>query len=322
MKKTRRTVEQEYFIILRKLASADSLKRADFELPKVKGKTVSEYFDPKVSQDSYVPHSSLIQRLNELKQMEVVDEYDSGLKSKKNLPIMEYCITVLGTIKLLQLCDETKFLQDVWSNSYHLSYLLPTRKFLTQGLGKKLKFRKKQLFHTLVSVCKNIKIKIDNDPGYSKPNIDSWVSASELLQGKKGLKVYHVFLTVRHGDFSYTVWERIPAYAKENHKGEIRFVDIPAYMKINELVSCAFFHELILRCSSIEFVRHGYPQMGKYLLMEYLRRDKDLKRFYLDFIDRIERKRFPERKLIDEIKIRISQKRSLLKSEINPEIYF
>jgi len=309
LKKTRRTKDQEYFIILRKLALVEELKRGDFEFPKVKGKAISQSLDPIVPHDSYVPHSSLIDRLTELKEIESIDVFDSGLRSKKNLPILEYAITSLGMIKLFQLCKETDLLSDVWTNMSRLPYLLMYRRTL------KNYFKKKQLFDTLVTVCKNIKIEIDNEPQKFTPGkFYMGVTVSDLLEGKKGIKVYYVFLTVKHNNFVSTVFKRYPVYAKKDHKGRIRFMIAPAYVGINKFVTCAFFHELILRCSNIDFADKGYPLEGKVVVMEILRRDKDLGATYLDFLQTIEWQRNREKKLLDEIKTKISRKRSLLSS--------
>ena len=285
----------------------EALKRGDFEFPKVKGKTISQSLNPKVSHDSYVPHSSLIDRLAELKEIEAIDVFDSDLRSKKNLPILEYGITSLGMIKLFQLCKETDLLSDVWTNMSRLPYLLMYRRTLENY------FTKKQLFDTLVTVCKNIKIEIDNEPQKFTPGkFYMGVTLSDLLEGKKGIKVYYVFLTVKHNNFVSTVFKRYPVYAKKDHKGRIRFMTTPVYVGINKLVTCAFFHELILRCSNIDFADQGYPLERKVVGMELLRKDKDLGAAYLDFLQTIEWQRDREKELLGEIKTKISRKRSLL----------
>lgn len=156
----KKSKEEEYFIILKKLAETKHhvLQRKDFEIPKVKGKSISEELEKIPQKEDYIPHSTLITRLNELVENYLVRKYDSGLRSKRHLPIFEYDLTLFGLVKLLQLWSGKESLLGVWNAMTRLADILPYKRNLEEV------FTKNQLTETLSQVCKNISIDIVKDP--------------------------------------------------------------------------------------------------------------------------------------------------------------
>ena len=167
----------------------------------------------------------------------MIEEYDSGEKSKKDLPIKEYYLTFLGVVKLFQICTDNKLLIDVWDMMPKFSYLLMYKHTLEKI------FTKEQLTDTLGSVCKNIVIDIITEPNKMvfKPGRMPGLTALDVLQGKLGVKIYFVEITMTFPTFSHTIIERIPIYAKKINR-KVQFLDIDAIDIINKIITCAFFH--------------------------------------------------------------------------------
>jgi len=299
LKNHRKTKEDEYFIILKKLASVknfESLKRKDFERPKIVKKSFRGEIEK--PQDEFIPHSTLISRLEELKKMNMVEDYDSGERSKKNLPIKEYSMTFLGAVKLYQLCKDEKLLLDVWDLMPRFSYLLMYKHPLESV------FTKEQLTDTLSYVCKNIVIDIVTDTHNMefKPGRIPGLTAYDELKGKLSVKIYFVEITVNFPSFSHTIIERIPIYAKKIDR-KIQFLDVQAIDIINKIITCVFLHELFIRSSLLEYVQLEYPnKKGRNHIMHILKQDKELNIVYKDFLKKIESDRRFEEKTINEIK--------------------
>lgn len=298
MKKQRRSKEEEYKTILRKLIKSQGLTRKDFEAPKVKGKSYVDKLDSKLRKEDFVPHSSLIDRLNELVKLEVIEEFYSGNISKKGLPIMEYEITWLGTIFLLQLCDESKYLPNILPNISNIPHIWLAVKSLTKV------FSKKQIFETLVSVAKNIRIEIEKDPLNQKiregwlPGLTAW----ELLKGKNGIKIYFLELRLNHGRSSHLIRERFSVFGEKRH-GKIVFPNVRHEIKIIKLFSVSFFHELILRCTRDEIKYLKYPrEIGRKLVLMRLSHYKEMKDEYVELLEKVETAREQESIMIKNIK--------------------
>ncbi len=274
----------------------DILQRKDFETPKVKGKFLVEEMDAKAPKGEYVPHSTLISRLEELKKMSMIVEYDSGKRSKKKLPIKEYSITFLGLLKLFQLESDKKSLSDIWNKITVSSHLITYKRMLEYI------FTKKQLTDTLRSVYENVNINIITEPKKkSKSERIQDSTAWELLKGKFGVKIYVVEITMNFPLFSHTIIEQILIHAQKIN-GKIKFLDNQAVVVINKIIICAFLHELVIRSSLVEYVKRGYPrEKGKFLIL-HLKQDNELSTIYKGFLDKIENQRRFEEDIIKEIR--------------------
>ena len=149
VKKSRREPKEEHFIILRKLASKNELRRKDFERPKPSFKGIKEKLE-KEDKSKYVPHSSLRDRLEELIKSSSIVEQKSGEKSKQGKPIKEYHLTIFGFIKLLQLCKKEIFYKDIFENaSRHIPKIIW---FQIEKLIEIEMLSKEHLFFILVEI--------------------------------------------------------------------------------------------------------------------------------------------------------------------------
>ncbi len=297
--------QNQNFWILKKLVSAEkhkSMKRKDLEQ--------SFRNNPDKYPDSIVPHSSSINRITELVTSEAINGYDSGEESKKHLPMMEYYITVIGMIELLRLCHDKEFQQEIFENLDkfpHIEFNLDN--LLTF-------FTKQQIFDTLVNVCKNTVIEIDYDPFSNNPNDKSkffrHVLASELLHKKDKMIVYYILSKFIQNNFSYELSKRIPIYGTLQKKKQI-FIKTNAMITISKIISCTFFHELILRCSNMNSLDSGYTTKGKFVVLEIIRTNPEIKKMYSKFIMQINNNIKFNADSLDEIEESISSKKSLIK---------
>ena len=212
LKKQRSSKESAYLTILKKLSATEYtlLQRKDFEIPKVKGKSLREEMDAKAPKGEYVPHSTLISRLEELKKMSMIIEYDSEKIWRENKPEKAYHITFLGLLKLFQLESDKKSLGDIWNKITVSSYLITYKRMLEEI------FTKEQITETLRSVYENVNINIITEPKKKlKPERIQDSTAWELLKGKFGVKIYVVEITMNFPLFSHTIIEHIHIHAQK-----------------------------------------------------------------------------------------------------------
>ena len=128
------------------------------------------------------------------------------------------------------------------------------------------------------------------------------LTASDIMQGKLGVKIYFIEIKMDFPSFSKTLIERIPIYAKKID-GKVQFLDIQAIDIINQIITCAFLHELIVRTSLFEYYRQDYPrEKAKFLIIYLLKHDKQLGQVYKNFLKKIEDQRRFEEDMIKEIK--------------------
>ncbi len=210
----------------------------------------------------------------------------------------------------MRLCHDKEFQQEIFENldkfphiEFNLDDLLAV-------------FTKEQIFDTLVNVCKNTVIEIDYDPFSSNPNYESKffrrVIASELLHEKDKMIVYYISSKFIQNNFSYELSERIPIYGTLQKKKHV-FIKTNAMITINKIISCTFFHELILRCSNMDFVDSGYAVKGKFVVLEIIRTNPEIKKIYSKFIMQINKNIKFNVDSLDEIEKSISNKKSLIK---------
>lgn len=270
--------ETQNFWILKKLALANPR-----ELMLRKNLEIVFRNDPDNYSDSEIPHSSSINRIKELVLKECITENDSGKKSYKHLPMMQYKITPMGLIELLRLCSEQGFQQEIFENLNHLPYI----KYQLDSLLKV--FSKEEIFETLVSVCKNVVIEIDSDPFRDKVNTNTkflkHVKGSEILHEKKKMIVYYISIKFIQNNFSYRIYERIPIFGTLQNKKRV-FDKSIAMNTISKIICCSFFHELILRCSSVNYANKGYSELGKLLVVEIIK-IPEIKEVYSKFLTQI-----------------------------------
>ena len=284
--KSRSSKESAYFIILKKLlVTKDILQRKDFEIPKVKGKTIVEEMEPKTPKEEYVPHSTLISRLDELKKMEAITEIDTGKKAKTQLMIPFYHLTFIGMIKLLQLCDDKKFDSVIFHNLRFLDDVnfLPSKKILSN----------KQIFEILVYIAKNTTIIVKQRSEINTSNFNELlehgfvelVTTSEIMDDKEDRIIYYVEIKRNYRNFSYILKERIPIYGKRDNDISIIPKDIT---RINKILTTIFYDEIIQRCNNAEM----YPEkctsgVGVSWVYKVIREDKDLRKIFLEYLGEI-----------------------------------
>jgi hypothetical protein len=131
-------------------------------------------------------------------------------------------------------------------------------------------------------------------------------TAAELQRKKTGMVVYYTTTEFNEASFSYSMWERVPIYGRLE-KGKKIFEDTKALITINKMISCAFFHELILRCLDIRFTEFGYTIKGKTLVLQIIRGDQELREIYHKFLFRIKRLFEHEEELLNELRQAISK---------------
>lgn len=284
MKQERRTKEEGYFTILFKLLRRYGLTRPDIEKPKLKKLGCREEIE-KIPKKDYVPHSSLIKRLKELEKMGAIESFDSGKLSKINLPIDRYDLTFLGVIKLLQLCDEKHFEPEIMSN-LRLGRILIGLGYLENA------FSKEQLYETLVYVCKNTRIQVyDNSTELKEPTGKvQFLTGAEILDEKShDIFIYSLEIILKYPNFSYIIDERMLVFEKNPLGKKIR-PKLTVRRTIDEMLSSAFYYELMHRSMSVTYIGENYPgEKGKLLVLELVRKNRVLKPAFLKFLDKIQR---------------------------------
>lgn len=236
--------------------------------------------------DSKIPHSSSINRIRELISNDAIIEQDSGIKSKKDLPMMQYRISIIGMIDLLKLCHERKFDQEIFENLDMLPYI-------EWNLNKLLIiFSKEQIFETLVNVCNNTTIftnyiPFKKDFEKNKSKIIKYGIRNVLTDKQFQRMDWNIFHKFIQDDFSYTVSNGITLNSISRKKNRF-FVYSKALNMISTMISCAFFHELILRCSSMgNMNKYHYNRNGKDIVLTIIMEIPQLKETYLKFINQI-----------------------------------
>ncbi len=266
--------------------------------------------DPGQYPDSVIPYSSSINRIRELVANEAINEYDSGEKSRKDLPMMEYKITEIGMIELLRLCHDKEFDKDIFENLNNLPYIKYTLDRLLDV------FSKEQIFDTLVNVCNNTRIEIDYDPFSNdlsdKSKFFRVVTALDLLYEKNKMIAYHISTKFIQNNFSYAIYERIPIYGTLQKKKRV-FIKTKAMTAISKIISCAFFHELILRCSSMNYADKGYSEKGKFVVLEIIRTISEIREVYSKLLMQINNNMKFNTESLDEIEKSITSKKPLIK---------
>lgn len=313
-KKSRRDPKEEQFLILRKLASGGELKRRDFEEPKRRLKEVKEKLEFGKNRSKYVPHSSLILRLDELVESHAIMKQNSGEESKKGLPIKEYYLTLFGFIRLLQLCEEEKFYSDIFKNS---SRHLP--KIIWFQIEKLLEIKmlsKEHLFFILVEIAKNTDIQIDFDPRNHPGIIGNRIyrmSSSLLMKDVKWIHVYDVEIKIKQIENVYPIHKTFITSGKTRSEKDKKQKDAKYMGDINKMFIFAFVNELIMRCYRLDgkYSKYITPDEAPFLL-EILRFDNLLKRIYFDFVDDILYQQGIERDTILNVQKSLRSKRSLI----------
>lgn len=313
-KKSRTDPNETHFLILRKLAHGKSLERTAFEAPKLEKlyhMRQKETPQTKIS-DQYIPHSTLITRLEELVDSHFILEINSGKKSKKQLPIMEYRLTLYGFIRLLQLCKEKEFYSDLFQNSEH--YLPSVIVNQIRLLIKSKIFGIKQLFLLLVDVAKKIDIQIDFEP---RRDSGSTITRPFLLSGKenssktKYVHVFSVFMKIRQIHSDYNVERTFVSSGKTEQ--EIKLQDGEHILRINRMFIFAFVNELIMRCYRINDRHKEYPRPDEAVfLLEILRLDNTIKQIYFEQIDEILYQQEIERDTILDVQKSLRSTKSLI----------
>ena len=264
------------------------------------------------NREKYIPHSTLITRLKELVDSNLILETDSGILSKKKLSIMKYNITLYGFIRLLQLCEEDKFYLDIFQNSkIHSPSVIWNQ---IQMLIQSKMLDKKQLFAILVDIAKNIDIQIDYNPRRSSGTTISrpfFMSSSLYFKEIKWVHVFNVLMKIRQINNDYNIERTFIASGKTEK--EIRLQDGIQFIEINRMFIFAFVNELIMRCYRTDGKYAKYLTLDEApFLLETLRFNKILKRIYFETVDDILYQQGIERDTILNVQKSLRSKRSLI----------
>lgn len=269
--------ENQYFLILCKLLTKEKLLRPDFERPK---KQITR-FDEKINNElrKHIPHSTLINRLDELKELVSLIEIDTGNLSKRGLPLFSYSITSFGFVKLLSLCDPKNIPKEV---SDSIQFYLPKISYNWDFLCEL--FDSKLLYETLIDVCKNLEIRIAVfNKNSTTPDPLFYVTAAELLT-KKNFRILRISAKVENETSSYTLQKRFTVYESgRNNPPQFRFYKIEA--DLMNMVSVLFYHKLLVRCGNSNF--KDYPTSGRILVKEIIKSETNLNEIYREFLSDI-----------------------------------
>lgn len=317
--KKRRDPKEEQFLILRKLASGGELERNDFE-EKRRFKGVKDELERGRNSSKYVPHSSLILRLDELVDLQSIVARESGKKSKKGLPMKEYYLTLFGFIRLLQLCKKETFYKDIFENaSRHLPKIIWFQ--IEKILGIKM-ISKEHLFFILVEISKDTDIQIDFNPKDNAGIIGNRVyrfSSSLLRKEIKWIHVYDVEIKIKQIENKYPFHKTFITSGKTKSQKDIKKKDFKVMGNINRMFIFAFVNELIMRCYRIsdrfskDQGKSKYPTTDEApFLLEVLKLDESLKKIYFENIDYILDQQRTEQEIMINVKKSLKSKESLI----------
>lgn len=316
----RRNPDEENFLILRQLASKREQIRTDFEEPPRKFKGVKAELERGKNRPLYIPHSSLILRLEKLLESHAIIEQDSGKISKKGLPIKKYSLTFFGFIKLLQLCKKEEFHNDIFENAS--VYIPKIIWFQIERLLEHKMMSKEHLFFILVEVAKNTDIQIDLDPKENAGIIGNRIyrfPSSLLAKEIKWVHIHDIEIKIKQIQNVYPFHRTFITHGKTTSKIDMQAKDSKHMGDINKMFIFAFTHELIMRCYRIDdrfSTRDGnimYPTPdGAPYLLEFLKLNESLKRIYLTNIDYILDQQIIEQETMTTVKKILYSKKSLI----------
>ncbi len=278
--KKKRSKEDEYYLILRKLIKKDKRQRKEFEFPKLEIQDLEERVHSQ-SDLEYIPHSSLIIRLKELLSIHAVKEFDSGKVTKRKLPIKEYSITTFGFVRLVSLCEGKSMPKDIVDELF----------FYFPKISENLKlletvFKKNHLLETLVDVCKNIAIYSCqySKKSYKGNNSKTYVTAYELQKAKNGIVVFQIESLLEQSNTEFLWKNRMVVYS-ELVDGVLMYKTHNVEAKLSDIISAAFFHQLQIRCRKIEYARNYPHEIAVTLLNKIIRNETNLAEIYLELLD-------------------------------------
>ena len=295
--KKKRSKENEYYIILRKLVKKDKRQRKEFEFPKLKIQDLEERVHSQ-SDLEYIPHSSLIKRLKELLAIYSVEEFDSGKVTKRKLPIKEYSITTFGFVKLISLCEGKSMPKDIVD---YLFFHFPKISDNLKALGMVIK--KNHLLETLVDVCKNIDIySCQYSEGPCSGNtMKTYVTAAELLKVKNGILVFQIESLLEHLHTEFLWRNRMVVYS-ELVDGVRMYKTYHVEAKLSDIVSATFFHKLQIRCRKFEYSGNYQHEIAVMLLNRIIRNETNLAEIYLELLNALSSEASIELDLIKDLR--------------------
>ena len=295
--KKKRSKEGEYYLILRNLIKKDKRRRKEFEPPKLSIKKFNELLHSQ-SDLEYVPHSSLIKRLNELLVIHAVKEFDSGEVTKRKLPIKEYSITTFGFIKLVSLCEGKSMPKDIIDA---LFFHFPKISYNLKSLEMAIK--KNHLLETLVDVCKNIAI---YSCQYSKKScsgnsLKTYVTAYELKKAKNGIIVFQIESLLEHLNTEFLWKNRMVVYS-ELVGGVLMYKTHNVEARLADIISATFFHQLQIRCRKIDYAKNYPQEIAVDLLNRIISNETNLKEVYLELLNGLSSEASKELGLIKDLR--------------------
>lgn len=270
--------EFSQLFILRKLADGSQLPSPAFESSR--SKLNFRDTNDGVKNKEGIPHSSTVKRLHELLESESIRIVKGETQSKKKF----YEIDLLGYIKLLSLCNENEFYPDIMEN--YRKYM-PLFSNTVDNL--KSHFTEKQLFETMVSVCKNSKIEIiyDRDKKRKDPHSFSvFSSARFMLKEYEWVRTYTIEIKVRQLKFTSTF---IRSKTVGGVVKDIRKKTGQALTLITGLLHSAFIYELIMRCERPYKEFSTYPKDPKVIksVIDHAINNTVLLPFFIQFLEDI-----------------------------------
>lgn len=226
--------EIEYYIILDKLSKGVIFERKDFEKPK---KKVSDYsgIEEELVFEEVIPHTSVIHRLEFLKEKNFVRELKHERYSKNGKPIPRYQIAVYGFIELFRLGSILKK-----GNSFtNVKQLLPA--FSNEFESLKKIFSEEQMSNILYLICKNFTIKIDTYQKKDFKNIKG--IPKSMLETSTSIQIHEIKIKISQQDPYHSITEKVILSKKK--RNDKYSESLRPNIVTRQLIIFALFYELL-----------------------------------------------------------------------------
>lgn len=299
----RTTPQEQYLIILGRLATEGDLLTTDLVIPKLKFVRFGEQLPPKPDRKKYLPHGSFFDRAKELQKLKLIKSKNSLQKSKRGDFISEHIITFFGFVELFRLAH----------GKYSLELLQCIKDFLPligdnlDDMNKVFSFE--QIFDTFTTVCRNTKI----IPEYNALN-QGLLPPYSVQRQSKWAHHYNIEIKIPLVSSTFIMWDHLFIYGNKKNEKQIEQETFKVTGLINKMMIFAFYHELMMRCQRDDADSYGYPTPDAMkFVMETFRQNKIIVTIYLNYLQKIKLKQTKESKIIKEIEVSLPKKRPLFK---------
>jgi len=292
-----KTRNEEYIIMLNKLADGLILEREDFKKSE--------------NQDNAIPHTSVIHRLKELESKHFVKQLKFNRRAKTGLPIPRYKLTLEGFIELFRLVNQ-KDQVDVTSKIEKFIPILSSEfEYLNEVVSDE------QLLEILSLVCTNITINVTE---YHKNDLKTTNSvivfpASLLLENIGSVKLYEIKIVIPLHGTDFSISEKIFLSRRKREK-DYSQMSKPELV-IKKLLIFAFFHELLRRINQPYFERKKTRRFAETWVLEGIRSNKIFNAIFSKNLVRLERAFSDDVNQMRKVRSIISQKKPLFVKKKN-----